>query len=116
MVSVAAALAPAVKAWGTSCCLSAFSPFQNTGASFMLGQRQSEVTQERYTPRELLCGAGRQATSGIYSVVWRLRDGEFPKQAKSGIYSVVWRLCDGDLPKSQGCAEEAGTAGGDPEG
>nr|XP_030710500.1 transmembrane 9 superfamily member 1 isoform X3 [Globicephala melas] len=52
---MAAALAPAVKAWGTSCCLSAFSPFQNTGASFMLGQRQSEVTQERllhWTPEK----------------------------------------------------------------
>ena len=44
MEGVAPVLAPTVEAVGTSFLAS--SPFQNTGASFRLGQRQSEVTQE----------------------------------------------------------------------
>ena len=44
MEGVATVLAPTVEALGTS--FLACSPFQSTGASFMLGRRQSEVTQE----------------------------------------------------------------------
>lgn len=43
---VATVQAAGGEACGTSSCLSAFSPFQITGAYFMLGHRQSEVTEE----------------------------------------------------------------------